>query len=108
MLMDRGLLKADLAENLLSWKHSGFSIDNSVRIFNDQTRENLAEYLARPPLSLKKIRHEPFKSWVLFHTTYSEYFKQICCIQHICFYVVNAVMLCRGCKSLLSKNSLLL
>ena len=32
--------------------------------------------MARPPLSLKKIRHEPFKSRVLFHTTYSEYFKQ--------------------------------
>ena len=33
--------------------------------------------MARQPLSLKKIRHEPFKSRVLFHTTYSEYFKQI-------------------------------
>jgi len=76
MLMGRGLLKEDLAENLLSWRHSGFSIDNSVRIFDDQTRENLAEYMARPPLSLKKIRHEPFKSRVLFHTTYSQYFKQ--------------------------------
>jgi hypothetical protein len=76
MLMDRGFLKADLAENLLSWRHSGFSIDNSVRIFDDQTRENLAEYMARSPLSLRKIRHEPFKSRVLFHTTYSEYFKQ--------------------------------
>ena len=32
--------------------------------------------MARPPLSLKKIRHEPFKSPVLFHTTYSQYFKQ--------------------------------
>ncbi len=69
MLMNRGLLKDDLAKNLLSWRHSGFSIDNSVRIFDDQTRENLAEYMARPPLSLKKIRHEPFKSRVLFHTT---------------------------------------
>ena len=53
-------------------------IQYSVRIFDDQTRENLAEYMARPPLSLKIIRHEPFKSRVLFHTTYSEYFKQIC------------------------------
>ncbi|MBW8003128.1 MAG: hypothetical protein FVQ80_14095, partial [Planctomycetes bacterium] len=26
--------------------------------------------------SLKKIRYEPFKGRVLFHTTYSEYFKQ--------------------------------
>ena len=51
-------------------------IQYGVRIFDDQTRENLAEYMARPPLSLKIIRHEPFKSRVLFHTTYSEYFQQ--------------------------------
>jgi hypothetical protein len=61
MMMNRGLLKEDFVENLMSWRHSGFSIDNSVRIFDDQTRENLAEYMARPPLSLKKIRREPFK-----------------------------------------------
>ena len=48
--MNRGLLNDDLAENLLSWRNSGFSIDNSVKIFDDQTRENLAEYMARPPL----------------------------------------------------------
>ncbi|MCG8346369.1 MAG: transposase [Chloroflexales bacterium] len=40
------------------------------------SRENLTEYIARPPISLKKIRYEPFKGRVLFHTTYSEYFKQ--------------------------------
>ena len=41
MLLDRGLSKVDLAENLLSWRGSGFSIDNSVRIFNDQAWERL-------------------------------------------------------------------
>jgi hypothetical protein len=76
LLVERELLNEDFARNLLSWKHSGFSIDNSVRILDQSSQESLAEYIARPPISLKKIRYEPFKGRVLFHTTYSEYFKQ--------------------------------
>jgi hypothetical protein len=76
LLVERELLNEVFARNLLSWKHSGFTIDNSVRIFDESSQESLAEYIARPPISLKKIRYEPFKGRVLFHTTYSEYFKQ--------------------------------
>ena len=90
LLVDRELLNEDFARNLLSWKHSGFSIDNSVRILDEFAKASLAEYIARPPrmharavsgandqrISLKKIRYEPFKGKVLFHTTYSEYFRQ--------------------------------
>jgi hypothetical protein len=76
LLVERELLNSDFARNLLSWRHSGFSIDNSVRILDESSQENLAEYIARPPISLKKILYEPFKGRVLFHTTYSEYFKQ--------------------------------
>ncbi len=76
LLVDRKLLNDEFAENLLSWRHSGFSIDNSVRILDATAQENLAEYISRPPISLKKIRYEPFKGRVLFHTTYSEYFKE--------------------------------
>jgi len=76
LLVDRELLNEGFAENLLSWKHSGFSIDNSVRILDESAQESLAEYIARPPISLEKIRYEPFKGKVLFHTKYSEYFKQ--------------------------------
>lgn len=54
----------------------GFSIDNSARILDKSEQETLAEYIARPPISLKKIRYELFKWRVLFHTKYSEYFKQ--------------------------------
>ena len=76
MLIEKGLLDEKLAGNLLSWKHSGFSVDNSVRILDRQAQVNLAEYISRPPISLKKIRYEPFKGRVLFHTAYSEYFKE--------------------------------
>ena len=76
LLVERELLSEDFARNLLSWKHSGFSVDNSVRILDESAQESLAEYIARPPISLNKIRYEPFKGRVLFHTKYSEYFRQ--------------------------------
>ena len=74
LLVEKKLLAEDFGQNLLSWKNSGFSIDNSVRLTDTKSKESLAEYIARPPLSLKKIRYEPFKGKVLFHTKYSEYF----------------------------------
>ncbi|MEW5814496.1 MAG: transposase [Spirochaetota bacterium] len=67
-------MNEDFARNLLSWRHSGFSIDNKVRILDKEAQKSLAQYIARPPLSLKKIYYEPFKGRVLFHTTYNEYF----------------------------------
>jgi hypothetical protein len=68
LLVERELLSENFAHNLLSWQHSGFSIDNSVRILDESAQERLAEYIARLPISLKKIRYEPFKGRVLFYT----------------------------------------
>jgi hypothetical protein len=76
LLVEKDLLAEEFARNLLSWKNSGFSIDNSVRLTDAKSKESLAEYIARPPLSLKKIRYEPFKGKVRFHTKYSDYFKE--------------------------------
>jgi len=73
---EKKLLTEQFAQNLLSWKHSGFSIDNSVRILDESSRDNLAQYIARPPISLEKIHYEGFKGRVLFHTHYNEYFKE--------------------------------
>ena len=74
LLVELELLPEDFARNLLSWRNSGFSIDNSVQVTDARTQESLAQYISRPPVSLKKIRYEPFKGRVLFHTRYSEYF----------------------------------
>ena len=72
------LINTGFAKYLLSWKNSGFSIDNSVRIFgsDEKVRESLAQYIARAPISLKKLKYEPFKGKVLFKTKYNEYFKE--------------------------------
>ena len=74
LLAEKELLSQEFARNLLSWRNSGFSIDNSVRVTDARSQESLAQYISRPPVSLKKIRYERFKGRVLFHTTYSEYF----------------------------------
>jgi zona occludens toxin (predicted ATPase) len=56
LLLERVLLNRDFARNLLSWKHSGFSIDNSVRIIDKSSQESLAEYIARPPMTSSSVR----------------------------------------------------
>jgi len=78
LFIEKKLINQHMADNLLSWRHSGFSIDSSIRLFggSQKERENLAQYIARPPISLKKIRFESFHGKVLFHTDYNEYFKE--------------------------------
>ena len=73
-----GRINQDMARNLFSWKHSGFSIDNSVILYphDDKAKEALAQYMARYSVSLKKIVYEPVKGKVLFHTKYNKYFKE--------------------------------
>ena len=67
-----------IARNLLSWKHSGFNINNSIRIMghDNKAREALAQYIAWCPLSLKKIIYEPVKGKVIFKTKYNPYFNE--------------------------------
>lgn len=69
----KGLLDEKMALNLLSWAHSGFSVDNSVRILSgdNKARNNLSQYIARNPYSLKKIYYIREKSNVLYLTQYN-------------------------------------
>jgi hypothetical protein len=77
--VDKKLINEDFAKKLLSWKNSGFSIDNSVRIYGKdyKAKEALAQYIARCPIALEKIKYEPFHGKVLFKTPkYNDYFKE--------------------------------
>ncbi len=53
--LDKELITKAFASNLLSWKNYGFSIDASLRLYgsDDKTRESIAQYLVRPPLTFK-------------------------------------------------------
>ena len=60
LLQDEGLLSDERSELLLSWRHTGFSVHNRVRVEpEDQSAvERLARYIMRPPISLDRMRSE--------------------------------------------------
>ena len=62
---------------MLQWEHSGFSVNGSVRIpaGSSRTREALAQYIARAPVSLCKLVVEDHAATVLYHTAYNPYFR---------------------------------
>jgi hypothetical protein len=78
LFLKLGLITQQFAETLLRWKHSGFSVDNSVRLDggDHKARQALAQYIARAPLSLQKLTYDRPGAKVLYHTAYNPYFKQ--------------------------------
>ena len=58
MLQGEGLLSEERTELLLSWRHTGFSVHNRVRVEpEDQAAvERLARYIMRPPISLERMQ----------------------------------------------------
>jgi hypothetical protein len=54
LVVDRGLLDRGFALKILSWQHSGFSVDNSVSIpaSSRKARVNLSQYIIRNPAVL--------------------------------------------------------
>jgi hypothetical protein len=64
---------------LINWRHSGFSVDASVHISagSSKTREALSQYIARPPLSLKKISiKENREATVIPYISDNEFFQE--------------------------------
>mgnify|MGYP001153990943 CR=1 FL=1 len=43
---------------MLSWKHSGFSIESGTRIYDNKARESLSQYIVRAPVSLEKLHYD--------------------------------------------------
>jgi len=78
LFVEKGLLQKSFAMKLLGWKHSGFSVDNSVEIpaASQKARVNLSQYIIRHPVSLKKIMYIKEKANVLYHTKYNDYWKE--------------------------------
>jgi hypothetical protein len=75
--VERKLLNERLAKNMLGWTHSGFSVDASIRIpaGSADTREALAQYIVRPPVSLQHLLlDEGGTDTVLYRAPYSDYF----------------------------------
>ncbi len=62
--LDSKLINQKMADNLLRWKHSGFSIDSSIPIFGEsqKERENLAQYIGRLSASPTRLRRAGLRS----------------------------------------------
>lgn len=61
MLLDKKRIKEETVKKFLSWRHTGFSVDGSVRV-GAEDREALtrvAAYVLKPPVSLKRLSYVP-------------------------------------------------
>jgi len=83
LFVDRGLLcrysaACRFALKILSWQHSGFSVDNSVSIpaSSRKARVNLSQYIIRHPVSLQKILYARSNGTIIYTTKYNEYWKE--------------------------------
>ena len=70
LLKTQGLLSDERIELLMSWKHTGFSIDNSVTVYpsDELGLERLARYMIRSPVSLQRLNYIPETQQVLYQS----------------------------------------
>ena len=71
-LREAGLISPKRLAHLLSWKHSGFNIDNGgeeiIAPHDTAGRERLAQYLLRHPFSLQKITWNATTKTVIYRS----------------------------------------
>ncbi|NIV47422.1 MAG: hypothetical protein GWN46_11730 [Gammaproteobacteria bacterium] len=67
-LCSEGVLDAGLAERMLRWRHSGFSVHNRVRSKDAEGRQRLARYMIRCPFSLEKMRYDKTSGTVIYRS----------------------------------------
>jgi hypothetical protein len=77
LFVDRGMLDLHFACKILSWKHPGFSVDNSVPVptSSRKARVNLNQYIVRYPVSLQKILCACSDSTIICKTKYNVHWK---------------------------------
>jgi hypothetical protein len=78
LFLKLSLITKQFSETLRCWRHSGLSVDNSVRLdVGDHTaRKALAQYIARAPRSIQKLTYDRSGAKVRYHISYNPYFKQ--------------------------------
>ena len=70
LLRREGLISEILAGRMLGWRHTGFSVHNSVRVRAGDAagRQRLAQYMLRAPFSLEKMSYEPVSGVVIYRS----------------------------------------
>jgi len=71
LLKTQGLISNERIELLLSWRHTGFSVDNSTFVYpsDEQGLQRLARYMIRSPVSLQRLHYLPETEQVLYQAT---------------------------------------
>jgi Putative transposase/Transposase zinc-binding domain len=71
LLLDAGRIDMEVVANIRGWKHTGFSVDNSVRIEagDHPGMQRLVEYIARCPFSLTRMIAISDEGEVLYRAT---------------------------------------
>jgi hypothetical protein len=67
MLLEKGLIDAETVENILSWPHSGFSTNGSVRAESRDDAARLGRYMIRCPLVLDRLEWDAEKGEVVYY-----------------------------------------
>jgi len=70
LLKNDGLLSDERIELLMSWRHTGFSVDNSSIVYpsDEKGLERLARYMIRSPVNLQTLHYLPQTQQVFYQT----------------------------------------
>ena len=70
MLKEEHKIDDDLINNLMGWKHSGFSVHNEVKVArgDEKGREALAQYIIRNTFSLKRLIYNQQTGTVIYRS----------------------------------------
>jgi len=70
LLVAEGAIGEGLSASMLTWRHSGFSVHNGVRVGADDAagRKQLAQYMLRAPFSLEKMIYLPETGMVMYRS----------------------------------------
>jgi len=60
LLVTHGRLSERLRDDMLTWQHTGFSVDGSVKIYKDDREglRRLVRYMARPAVSVERVSYD--------------------------------------------------
>ena len=68
MLLGKDLICQDVVDNLLSWRHSGFSVHGDVKAHDRCSAARLGRYMIRCPLVLERLSLDQDSGEVLYRT----------------------------------------
>jgi len=68
LLVSKGLISQDVVDNLLSWRHSGFSVHGDVKVSDRDAAARLGRYMIRCPIVLERLSLDEDTGEVLYRT----------------------------------------